>query len=180
MHRTPLAVAGLAFLALLVMAPTAAALDRHTGWDGTNPFTCELQQAGDGATVSDPAADPYCVEYDKTRQNVTELGLVDFLSQEPARLAAAVPKCRYFQVDHWRSSVVQSDGSTTIYEWTGHYFFDKGRAEGGAWVTGFAVAGQSGDPSLLPGLPPDLAAPMGPGTGGVRTSDDVPAYPSCA
>ena len=36
-----------------------------------------------------PEADPFCVEFDKRRQNVTELGVVDFLSKEPARVAAA-------------------------------------------------------------------------------------------
>ena len=116
-------------------------------------------------TVPHPEADPYCVEFDKRRQNVTELGVVDFLSKEPARVAAASSKCFYFQSDHWRGSVVQADGSTKTYEWDGHYFFDKARAEGGVWVTNFNFNGQTFDPSQLPGMPPEYAQHFGPGHG---------------
>jgi hypothetical protein len=151
-------------VAALAAAP-AGAVDAPSGWDGTNPFTCELQDAGFGTEVPHPDADPYCVEFDKRRQNVTELGIADFLSKEPARVAAAVDKCFYFQSDHWRASVVQDDGSTKLYEWDGHYFFDKGRGDGGAWVTNFNVNGQPADPDFR--------------TGGVITHDDVPADPSC-
>src|SRR4051812_1079569 len=73
-------------------------------WDGVNPFACTIQDAGLGTAVPDPSADPYCVHFDKSRQNVTQLGVVDFLLNEPARVAAAVPKCFYFQEDDWRGS----------------------------------------------------------------------------
>src|SRR4051794_368502 len=169
-----------ALLALLLLAAPATATDRPTGWDGVNPFKCVLQQAGFDPTGPDPGADPYCVEFDKRRQNVNELGVVQFLSLEPARVAAASPKCFYFQSDHWRGSFVQDDGTTKTYEWDGHYFFDKARAEGGAWITNFNVNGQSGDPSQIPGMPADFAKHFGPGPGGVITRDDVPADPSCA
>jgi hypothetical protein len=137
-----------------------------TSWDGTNPFKCQLQDAGYGTTVPHPDADPYCVEFDKRRQNITDLGIVDFLSKEPARVAAAVDKCFYFQSDHWRASVIQDDGSTKLYEWDGHYFFDKARGDGGAWVSNFNVNGQPADTDFR--------------TGGVITHDDIPADPSCA
>jgi hypothetical protein len=172
----------LVLLCLLVLAPPASAA-RTTGWGGENPFACELQQAGFEATApgGDPAADPYCVEFDKRRQNITQLGIVDFLSKEPARVAAAVDKCFYFQSDHWRGSVVQEDGSTKTYEWDGHYFFDKARGEGGAWVTNFNVNGRTEDPSRFPGIPPEYAMYMGPGTGGVRVVDgSVEGDPRCA
>src|SRR5690348_2990152 len=74
-------------------AGSARAVSPPTPWDGSNPFDCTIQDAGQGTTVPDPGADPYCVRFDKTNQNITELGLVDFLSKEPARVAAAVPKC---------------------------------------------------------------------------------------
>ncbi len=112
-------------------------------WDGVNPFRCELQQAGLGATVARPEADPYCVEFDKTHQNVSEGGVVEFVAQEPARVAAASPKCFYFQSDHWTGSVVQDDGTTETYHWDGHYFFDKATGDGGAWVTNVRGGGQS-------------------------------------
>jgi hypothetical protein len=160
--------------------PAGSAPTPPTGWDGTNPFHCELQNAGFGPTGPHPEADPYCVDFDKRHQNVTELGVVQFLSLEPARVAAASPKCFYFQSDHWRGSVVQDDGSTKTYEWDGHYFFDKARGEGGAWVTNFNVNGHTGDPSAMPGMPPDWARYFGPGTGGVVTHNEVQADPSCA
>lgn len=165
--------------ACAVAAPAAVAFAPPTGWDGVNPFACTLHQAGfeasDGATTDDP----YCVEFDKRRQNVSELGVVDFLSKEPARVAAALDKCFYFQSDHWRAALVQDDGSTKTYEWDGHYFFDKARAEGGAWVTNFNVNGHTFDPSQIPGIPQEFARHMGPGTGGVRTRNEIPADPSC-
>ena len=92
---------------------------RPTGWNRDNPFACELQQAGFGPTGPHPEVDPYCVEFDKRRQNVAELGVVDFLSQEPFRVAAASDKCFDFQSDHWRGSVVQDDPSTKRTSGTG-------------------------------------------------------------
>jgi len=148
-------------------------------WDGVNPFQCVLQQAGTGATVPHPEADPFCIEYDKTHQNVDQLGMVDFLSKEPARTALAVPKCFYFQSDHWRSSVVQSNGATEIYQWDGHYFFNKATGEGGAWVTNFNINGHTGDPTSLPGFPPQWGPDFGPGTGGFILTDDVQTDPAC-
>ena len=163
----------------LVAWPAGAA--QVTAWDGTNPFRCELQQAGFEPTGPDPGADPYCVEFDKRRQNITGLGIVDFPSTEPARVAAASDKCFYFQSDHWRSAVVQDDGSTKLYEWDGHYFFDKAKAEGGAWVTNFNVNGHTEDPARFPGMPPEYAQYMGPGTGGVVAKDSgVEPDPRCA
>lgn len=173
----------LAALALALAAGAtaggAAAAEFPTGWDGTNPFRCELQQAGLTATVPDPEADPYCVEFDKREQNFTELGLVEFLLLEPARVAAALPVCFYFQSDHWRGSIVQDDGSTKTYEFDGHYFFDKARAEGGAWVTNFNVGGRTADPSSIPGIPQEFSRHMGPGTGGVITRNGIDADPGC-
>jgi hypothetical protein len=157
--------AWIAAIALAFAVPALADTSPPTAWDGTNPFDCELQWAGFGTEVPHPDADPYCVEFDKRRQNVTELGIVDFLSKEPARVAAASDKCFYFQVDHWRASVVQDDGSTKLYEWDGHYFFDKARGDGGAWVSNFNIDGQPANPDFR--------------TGGVISHDDIPADPSC-
>jgi hypothetical protein len=160
-------------------AGPASAFAPPTVWDGANPFGCEVQQAGLGAMVAHPEADPFCIEFDKRRQNITQLGIADFLAHEPARLAAAVPKCRYFQVDHWRASVIQDDGSTKLYEWDGHYFFDKSTGDGGVWVTNFNVNGHTFDPSQIPGLPRDVARYLGPGTGGMRTHNAFPGASLC-
>jgi len=172
--------AGAALAALMAAAAMSAdAAAPPSPWDGSNPFNCTIQDAGFGTKVPDPGADPYCVHFDKTRQNLTQLGFVDFLLKEPARVAAAAPKCFYFQEDHWRGSVVQSDGRTVIYEFIGHYFFDKARGDGGAYVTGFKVAGQTFDPSEIPGFPPSDGRYFGPGTGGFITHNDIPTDPSC-
>lgn len=171
----------LAALAGLAVGAAAAggASAPPSPWDGQNPFDCELQNAEYGATVPHPEADPFCVEYAKRKQNVTDLGVVDFVSKEPARVALASPKCFYFQSDHWRGSIVQDDGSTKTYEWDGHYFFDKATGDGGAWVTNFNFNGQSGDPSAIPGFPPEYAKYFGQGTGGVITHNAIPADPGC-
>jgi hypothetical protein len=165
-------------LSLLAGGP-AGALAPPTGWNGANPFNCELQNAGFGTAFPHPDADPFCVEFDKRRQNVTELGVVDFLSQEPARVAAASPKCFYFQSDHWRGSIVQNDPSTKTYEWDGHYFFDKATGDGGVWVTNFNFNGQTYDPSAIPGMPPEYARFFGPGTGGSISHNSIPTESRC-
>ena len=167
-----------ALVALAGCAPAWGA-NYPTGWNGDNPFSCELQNVGFDTAYPHPEADPFCVEFDKRRQNVSELGVVDFLSQEPARVAAASQKCFYFQSDHWRGSLVQDDPSTKTYEWDGHYFFDKARGEGGVWVSNFNFNGRTYDPSSLPGMPSEYARYFGPGTGGVITRNDVPADPRC-
>ena len=177
MARPLAALALAAFLAL--PAALAGAAGQPTGYDGHVPFDCELQQAGMGTAFPHPDADPFCVEYDKTHQNVTELGVVDFLSQEPARVAEAGPKCWYFQRDHWTGSVLQGDGTTQTYHWDGSYFFDKAKGLGGAAVENFTINGQTGDPRTVPGFPEDWKPYFGPGKGGVMTSDSVRAQPDC-
>jgi len=166
-------------LVLGLVAAPARASSPPSPWDGTNPFNCVLQNAGLGTAVPDPGADPYCVYFDKTHQNISQGGIVDFVSKEPARTAAAAPKCFYFQEDHWRSSIVQSNAQTVIYEWVGHYFYNKATGDGGAYVQDFRVNGQTFDPSQIPGFPPQDGQYFGPGTGGFITHDDVPVDPSC-
>ena len=149
------------------------------GYDGSIPFDCELQQLGTGTDFPHPDADPFCVEYDKRHQNVTELGVVQFLAQEPARFAAAGPKCWYFQRDHWVGSIVQDDGTTQTYKWDGSYYFDKARGLGGVAIENFSINGQTGDPRDLPGFPEAWKPYFGPGKGGVQTTDSVRADPRC-
>jgi hypothetical protein len=173
-----LVIAGL--LGVLLLGAGAQASSAPTPWDGKNPFVCKIQNAGKGTKVPDPGADPYCVNFNKTNQNVTGLGLVKFLSLEPARVAAAGPKCFYYQQDHWRGSVIQSDARTKTYEFYGHYFFNKATGDGGVWVTDFNLNGKTFDPASLPGFPPQYGRYFGPGTGGFITHDGVPVDPACA
>ena len=162
--------------ASLCMAATAAAAPTAP-YDGSNPFRCQTQNTGFGVAYPNPEADPFCVKYNKTNQNVRYLGLVDFLLLEPARVAAAVPKCFYHQSDEWRGLVAQ--GGQELYHWRGRYFFDKARGMGGVFVSELRVLGQAYDPRQLPGFPDEYRPYFNAGGGGVYT-DTVAAEPICA
>ena len=172
-----LAILAAAGLLLVPAAPATAATPIAT-YDGSNPFKCKLQKVGTGVDYPYPNADPFCVEFDKTNQNVTDFGIVDFLLNEPARVAAATPKCFYYQVDHWTGSIVQ-DGEPTLWHWDGKYFFDKARGAGGVHVDNFTIGGQTADPRLLPGFPTEFAPYFGPGKGGAYVNLGA-ADPNCA
>src|SRR3954449_9918842 len=176
---------GLRFLPVaVVLAAGIGASSAHAsgpaGWDGTNPFSCTLQQLGMGTEFPQPDADPFCVEFDKRHQNVDQLGVVDFLSNEPARVAAASGKCFYFQSDHWRGTVSESVPESETYAWDGHYYFNKATGAGGVYVENFRVGGQSGDPTALPGFPEEWKQYFSQGRGGVQAVGDVQADPRCA
>jgi hypothetical protein len=172
------------FVLLLFIAAVPATANAQgqgpQGWDGTNPFACTLQMVGTGTDFPQPGADPFCVDFDKTHQNVDKLGVVDFLSKEPARVAAASDKCFYFQSDHWRGTVSESVPQSETYAWDGHYYFNKATGAGGAYVENFRVGGQSGDPTALPGFPAEWKQYFSQGRGGVQAIGDVQADPRCA
>lgn len=175
MHRT-FAVTAIVTASLLCLAAPALAAP-IAPYDGENPFRCKTQNTGFGVDYPDPGADPFCVRYEKTQQNVSDFGIVEFLLLEPARVAAAVPKCFYHQTDHWTGSVVQGTGPE-LWNWEGRYFFDKARGIGGVFIANARVGGVPLDPRVLPGFPPEYQAYFGPGGGGVYT-DSVAAEPSC-
>ena len=135
---------GLALAALLVAAATAQAQAPFAPYDGSIPFQCELQNVGTGTDYPHPEADPFCVEFDKTNQNVTDFGIAEFTAQEPDRVAAASSKCFYFQRDHWTGSVVQGSEPET-WHWDGDYWYDRARGVGGVSVKNFRIGGQSQD-----------------------------------
>ena len=171
-----------ALMTACCLAAAAPAAGAPSGpWDGANPFQCTVQNVAFGTAFPDPEADPFCVEFDKRRQNLTELGLVDFLAQEPARVAAASDKCFYFQHDHWRSSVIAQDGATQTYNWDGSYYFDKAKGSGGAYVENFTINNQSGDPTTMPGFPEEWKPYFGYGRGGFhRAGGDFEPSAECA
>jgi hypothetical protein len=175
-----LLVAALLLAGCAAIAAAPAGAQGPSGWDGKNPFVCTLQQVGTGTDFPQPNADPFCVEFDKTHQNVDKLGVVDFLSKEPARVAAASPKCFYFQSDHWRGTVSESVPQSETYAWDGHYYFNKATGAGGAYVENFRIGGQSGDPTTVPGFPEEYKKYFSKGRGGVEAIGDVQADPRCA
>ena len=147
-------------------------------WDGRTRSTAQLQDVGTGTDFPDPDADPFCVEFDKTSQNVTDFGIVDFLAKEPARVAAAAPKCFYFQRDHWTGSIVQggrpsSGTGTATTSSTGR------RASAASACSNFRVGGTPFD--ATPYAPPEYAPYFAPGGGGgVIVTEETDPDPSCA
>jgi hypothetical protein len=108
------------------------------------PFAHHCHVRHFGEAVAPPPTgypdDPLCVDYAKRDITVDNGGAVRFLLAEPARFAIAVPKCRYWQVDHW--SVQVDRGFTAVVRWDGSYWFDKGLGTGGVRLRGFRIGGQ--------------------------------------
>ncbi len=173
-----LAAVAAALGALALPAGAAAQSPPFAPWDGTNPFNCVEQDVGTGTEYPDPEADPFCVKFDKTHQNVTDFGIAEFAAQEPARVAAAAGKCFYFQSDEWTGSIQQGTEPET-WHWQGRYFFDKAKGVGGVSVTEFRVGGSPMD--ATPYVPPEYAGYFAPGGGGgVIVTEETDPDPSCA
>ncbi|MFF8848265.1 hypothetical protein ACF08N_37360 [Streptomyces sp. NPDC015127] len=85
--------------------------------------------------------DPVCVEYEKRDITLSNGGALRFLAAEPARIAIAIPSCRYYQRDHW--SVQATPRSVPLVAWDGQYWFDKGLGLGAVRLTNFKVGGLS-------------------------------------
>ncbi len=177
---------GIALLAAALALPASAAAQTDpypegpfAPWDGANPFNCELQDVGTGVDFPDPAADPFCVEFDKTQQNLTDLGLLAFLANEPARVGQALGKCFYYQHDHWTGSIVQGE-APELWHWDGSYVIDRGRGVFGANLQNFRILGQPASPSHYFPIPPEYAGFFDQdGIGGVLVLD-LPIDPTCA
>lgn len=135
--RTPSLLGAVVVLAVLAGAGSAhAAQPLVRPWNGSSPYQCTVQYAGLNAVAPDVAADPYCIEFDKTRQSILpNLGLVAFLQREPKRIATAFAKCFYYQRDHWRGAIVQNSAGTQLWNWDGQYFIDRSNGEAGLYMT---------------------------------------------
>jgi hypothetical protein len=88
--------------------------------------------------------DPLCVEYQKRDITADNGGAVRFAAAEPSRFAIALPKCRYWQQDHWRVQVDRTDQRLDqhLVQWDGSYWFDKGSGRAGAILRHFKIDGQ--------------------------------------
>ncbi len=136
-----------------------------------------MQDVGTGTEFPDPDADPFCVKFDKTSQNITDFGIVDFLAEEPNRVAAATTKCFYFQRDHWTGSIVQGQ-DPELWNWKGNYWFDRARGLGGVSVRNFRIAGQPGN--MTPFVPPEYQPYFDEdGGGGVQVVLETNPDPTC-
>lgn len=155
------------------------------------PFAgdCVVRHFDEGQSpdfAADPA-DPYCVEYEKRDITASNGGAVRFLAAEPARFAQAIPRCRYWQQDHWRIQLVPGVGP--LVQWDGSYWFDLGTGTAAGRLRNLRVAGQPAGveqvAALLDPLAPDLAALVrqfgdGPGGGGGTVVCLGVAAPHCA
>jgi hypothetical protein len=169
---------GLLLAGTLIFAAPAAGQGPQSPYDGLAPFNCTLQDVGTGTDFPNPEAEPFCVEFDKTQQNVTDFGIFDFFSKEPARVAAAAPKCFYFQRDHWTGSFMQSN-QPEFWHWDGSYFFDKSNGSGGVNLANFRSGGQALDAD--PYAPAEFQPYLSPGGGGGGyVAGEVQSDPSCA
>jgi hypothetical protein len=128
------------------------------------PFAseCTIRHFDEGESpdfATDPA-DPYCVEYEKRDITASNGGAVRFLAAEPARFAQAIPRCRYWQQDHWRVNLAPGVGP--LVQWDGSYWFDLGTGTAAGRLRNFRIGGQPAGIEqvavLLDPLAPDLAA----------------------
>jgi RTX calcium-binding nonapeptide repeat (4 copies) len=178
-------VAAIAIGSLVAVAPAASAQAPavpFAAWDGSSPFKCQLQNAGTGPveSVPDPGADPFCVEFDKNSQSLApNFGILDFLLNEPGRVAAAVPKCFYYQSDHWTGALVQGQ-PPELWHWDGQYFFDKATGSGGVNLQNFRVGGQPASLEAYGQVPAAFAPYLDQGGGGAYVLNDIPVDPVCA
>lgn len=172
--RSLLAAAAVAALA----AGVAPAQQGVEGYDGSNPFVCELQQAGQGTEIPRPGDDPLCVEYDKTRQDVSDMTIAAFLAGEPQRFGMAGDKCFYFQHDHWRSRIVAGQEATETYSWDGAYFLDRAAGRGGAYAENFTFNGRPA-PDASPIVPDQYDPYFSEGRGGLIGDMGIAVEPRC-
>jgi hypothetical protein len=142
---------------------------------------------GEEPPIGGCADDPFCVEYEKRDITADNGGAIRFLAAEPARFAIAIPKCRYWQQDHWRVQI--SDGDTSVVGWDGSYWFNKGNATGAARLRNFTINGVPADPEpaalLVALVDPELAEVIrrygeSPGGGGGSTFVLGASDPTCA
>jgi hypothetical protein len=102
---------------------------------------CRWHRFGEGETP--PwylyASNPLCVEYSKRDITIDNGGALRFLLAEPARVALALPSCRYWQLDHW--SVQTHVGDVPYVAWDGSYWFDKHTGSAGVLLRKFRING---------------------------------------
>ena len=105
-------VVGALALAAAFASPASAQAPQQ--WDGSNPFTCTLQ---DGANLQDPNADPFCVEYDHS--GIDPTAIQQLLSDGPNQLAATANKCFLYRVDRFTSPLGEVDTAMFVNKATG-------------------------------------------------------------
>ena len=180
----------LALLTAAVIGPASAQAQTPAPF-AEPPFEshCVIHHFNEGEVppIEQCSDDPLCVQYEKRDITVDNGGAIRFLAAEPDRFALAIPKCRYWQQDHWRIQV--QEGEPPLVQWDGSYWFNKGNGTAGARLRNFAIAGQPADPEsvaqLIALVDPQMAAIIraygeSPGGGGGAMIALAQVDPLCA
>lgn len=172
---------------VVVVARPAHAATPAAGPYRNPPWHCRFQHFGDGQAPQLGAhePDPFCVDYAKRDITVDDGGAVRFAEAEPARFAAAIPACRYWQTDHWSVQVDRAYGA--VLSWDGSYWYDRGAGYGAAILRHFQLAGQpvgawqaaAAAATVSPQLAAAIRAYGARPTGGGGASFTFPAGPGC-
>lgn len=104
--------AGALILAAAFASPAVAQVPQQ--WDGSNPFTCTVQN---GKSLTDPNADPYCVEYDHSLTDTQTIA--NLLTNGPNQLAAIANKCFLYEVDRFATPLGEVDIAMFVNKATG-------------------------------------------------------------
>jgi hypothetical protein len=179
----------------IVVAPGTAGAGESVAVSGplrpyfAPPFaaTCTVHEFGEG--VAPPLTgipdDPLCVEYAKRDITLSNGGALRFLLAEPARVLIALPKCQYWQQDHW--SVQLAPGTLPLIRWDGSYWWDLGAGQAAARLSNLRLGGVPIGflqlARLVEPLSPTLAAyfrAYGEGGSGGGWAGTIPFDPACA
>jgi hypothetical protein len=106
-------------LILTAALATPAAAQAPQQWDGSNPFTCTVQN---GDSPADPNADPFCVEY---THGLDATAIQQLLANGPTQLAS-LNKCFIYRVDRFTGALGEVDTAM---------FVNKANGTGGSAIT---------------------------------------------
>ena len=186
MRRSPIVLVTAAVVAILsgTSAHAAAPVEPYFAPPFADQCTVHRFGEGEAPDITAYPDDPLCVEYAKRDITVDNGGAVRFALAEPARFAIALPKCQYWQQDHW--SVQFSSGDVPVIRWDGSYWFDKGTGEAAARLRHLTIEGQPASvaqaAALVRPISPELADYLeqyGEGGSGAAMDISVPVDPRC-
>ena len=134
---------------------------------------------GFGTAFPQPDADPFCVEFDKRAPERDQLGVVDFLSQEPARVAAASPQVLLLpdrplaRLDRaGRRRPPRPTAGTAL-------LLRQGEGAGGVAVSELPRGRPVGRPAAVPGFPAEYRPYFGKGRAASTSPAGIDVEPRC-
>jgi hypothetical protein len=189
-----IAIGAAALVAVLSLPGPAGAADAPVIAGPLQPYfpppfaaTCTVHEFGEGVAppLSGIPDDPLCVDYAKRDITLSNGGAITFLLAEPARVLVALPKCQYWQQDHWSVQLVP--GGLPLIRWDGNYWWDFGTGQAGAQLHDLRLAGVPIGllqlARLIEPISPQLAGyfrAFGQGGIGGGYAGTVPFNPACA